>query len=170
MSQKNNFNDFFSGFKFMMPESSSLFPNSDFNEIFNSGVKLFEETSQISKDLMLKGFDTSSFFSFFENSAEMLTSSYSGYFEIFGYINKEAYDQLVEKYNTIQNEINKQKKQSSQKDSKIKDQEKKLKAVEKDIKDFENKIKDLENELAAEKINKATTNANTTTQKDVAKK
>jgi hypothetical protein len=154
MSQKNNFNDFFSGFDFMMPENSSLFPVTDFNEIFSSGMKLFEEASQISKDFMFKGFDTSNFFSIFENSAELMTSSYAGYLEMMGFITKDAYDQLVDKYNKIQSEITKQKKQITQKDSKIKDQEKKLKAVEKDIKNFERKIKDLENDLAAEKINK----------------
>jgi vacuolar-type H+-ATPase subunit I/STV1 len=156
MTQKNKFNDFFSGFDFMMPENSSLFPVADFNEIFTSGMKLFEEASQISKDFMFKGFDSSNFFSFFENSAEIMSSSYSGYLEMMGFISKESYDQLVEKYNEIQSEINKQKKQISQKDTKIKDQEKKLKTVEKDIKGFEKKIKDLENELAAEKINKTT--------------
>lgn len=167
MSQKNNFNDFFSGFNFMMPETSSLFPTSDFNEVFNSGMKFFEEASQISKDLMMKGFDSSNLFSFFENSAEIMNSSYSSYLEMFGFITKDAYDQLVEKYNSIQDEIDKQKKQISQKDSKIKDQDKKLKAVEKDMKDFEKKIKDLENELAAEKINKTATNTNESTKKDV---
>ncbi|MCB9481695.1 MAG: hypothetical protein H6681_06955 [Desulfobacteraceae bacterium] len=155
MSQKNKFSDLFSGFNFVMPQNAQLFPVSDFNEVFNSGMKLFEEASQISKNFMFKGFESANMFSFLENSAEIMTSSYSGYLEMFGFISKEAYDQLVEKYNTIQDEINKQKKQISQKDSKIKDQEKKLKAVEKDIKDFENKIKDLENELAAEKINKS---------------
>jgi septal ring factor EnvC (AmiA/AmiB activator) len=169
MSQKNNFSDFFSGFNFMMPESSSLFPSSDFNEVFNSGMKFFEEASQISKDFMMKGFDSSSFFSLFQNSAEIINSSYSGYLEMFGFITKEAYDQLVEKYNTIQDEIDKQKKQISQKDSKIKDQEKKLKSVEKDMKDFEKKIKDLENELAAEKINKTALKTTEPTQKDVPK-
>ncbi|MDY0131322.1 MAG: hypothetical protein RBR53_01520 [Desulforegulaceae bacterium] len=154
MSKKNSFNNFFSGFDFMKPESFSLFPVTDYNEIINSSMKIFEEASQISKDFMLKGFDYSDFVSFFENSTGFITSSYSGYLEIMGFISKEAYDELVEKYNKIQEEISEQKKKVSQKESTIKTQEKKLKAVEKDIKDFEKKIKDLENELAAEKTNK----------------
>ena len=153
MAQQTKKNDLFSRLNFFMQDSYSFFP---VNNMMTSGFKLMEEASEFSKDFLNKGFDGSNFMSFFQNTADVMTSSYSGYFEIMGFISKETHDELIKKYNQIQEELNKHKNESSQKDNKIKNQEKKLKTLEKDIKAFEKQIKNLENELAAEKIDKVT--------------
>jgi ribosomal protein L29 len=153
MAKQGNINDLFSGFNFFMPDSSTMFP---VNDLMSSGMKLMEEASEISKEFMFKGFDGSDFFSFFQNTAEVMTSSYSGYLEMMGFISKDSYDQLIEKYNEIQKELTKYKRQGTQKENKLKDQDKKVKALEKEISSFKKKIDELEKELAAEKITKAT--------------
>lgn len=152
MSQTNKNNDLFYGLNFFMQEPYSFFP---INSMMSSGMKFMEDASDFSKDFLYKGMEPSNFFSIFQNTAEVMTSSYADYMGIMGFISKETYDQLIKKYNDIQSELNKHKKQNSQKETKIKNQDKKIKAFEKQLAGFEKKVKDLETELAAEKLAKA---------------
>lgn len=154
MAQKSDKNNPFSGLNFFTPDFTNFFP---VNNLMDSGFKMMEDAAEISKEFMTKGFDSSNMFSFFQDTAEAMTSSYSGYLELLGFISKDTYDQLIEKYNRIQKELTKLKRQSTQKENKLKDTEKKLKALEKSAEQYQTRIKELESDLAAEKIQKATT-------------
>lgn len=160
MVQKDKRDNYFPSFNFFNKEFSNLLSIGDFSGIMSSSFKLMEEASEISKDFMTKGLGQSNLFSFFNNSAEIMSSSYIGYLEMMGFISKETYEELIKKYNEIQKELENQKKQVSQKETKIKDQGKQIKALEKDIKDLTAKIKELEEELKKKEAQKpATTKA-----------
>ncbi|MGM0418274.1 MAG: hypothetical protein ACQEQS_06090 [Thermodesulfobacteriota bacterium] len=155
MAQNSKKTDLFTGFNFFNTDFSSFFPSADLNEMMSSSMKMMEDATKISQEFMAKSLNPSEFFTFFENSAGIMTS-YSDYIEMFGFISKDEYDQLIEKYNELQKEITNKKRQVTQKDNKIKDHEKKITTLEKKVEASDKKIKDLENELAAEKINKTT--------------
>ena len=160
MAQNSKKTDLFSGFNFFNTDFSNFFPSADLNEMMSSSMKMMEDATKISQEFMAKSLNPSEFFNFFGNSAGLMTSSYSDYIEMFGFISKDSYDQLIEKYNELQKEISNKKRQVTQKDNKIKDQEKKITTLEKKVEASDNKIKDLENDLAAEKINKTTSQGN----------
>ncbi|PIE74598.1 MAG: hypothetical protein CSA18_04420 [Deltaproteobacteria bacterium] len=156
MSDNKKNNTFFSDFNPFFENVGNFYALDNLNNFMSYSMKMMEDASDISKNLFFKNFDAFNFFSLFENSFQKLPSAYIDYLETMGFVSKDTYDQLIEKYDKIQKELSKSKTSLTQKNKKISEQEKKLKAFKEDIVKFDAKVKDLENELAAEKINSVT--------------